>query len=128
MFRCPACVWAIKRMFCDSTCAIDQSNYVKISGFLDNPEEKEFVKNFTLSIGNEGRRRIWEDSCIDNIVGATSLRNQYATAKDFFIGVFLAERSEPQIIFDLPDTDTGYVGPRYMCQVNQKNLKFLTFF
>jgi hypothetical protein len=78
IFKNEACVWAIRRVFCDSTCSNQQDKYVKIQGFK-NPPEQNYVANFSLTIGIEGRRRIWEDSCIDNIVGATSLRNQYKT-------------------------------------------------
>eukprot|EP01080_Neovahlkampfia_damariscottae_P009452 gene9452-1658_t len=115
-FRCPACIWAIRDMFCENNCGLNQDKMVKIVAMKEPPYER-FVENFTFSMTKESRRRIWEESCMDNIVGATSLRNQYPTAEDFFHGVFLVARTDPQIIFDMvPDNSRGYLGPIFDCK------------
>jgi hypothetical protein len=111
-------VWAIRKLFCENNCGNNQDQFVKIVS-MKEPPYQSFVENFTFSMALEGRRRIWEDSCMDNIVGSTSLRNQYPTAEDFFQGVFTMTRTDPQIIFDMvPDNSRGYIGPSIPCQVN----------
>ena len=83
---CPACNYAMRAIWCQFSCGLNQSDYV-VMGELERNENGEKIIDLTMNISQSLGDRLWA-SCRNAVMGQFYVRAMFPTGVKGFMSVF----------------------------------------
>jgi Niemann-Pick C1 protein len=116
LWHCSACMTSFKRLWCDFTCSVNQSDFVGIMEMQQPPYEK-FIQLVSYEVTDNFEKEFWS-SCKNNKLGVVDLQTQFGNVRNMLQGMvdLQGTKVSPLIKYTYSGNNvTGYNGHVIPC-------------